>query len=711
MSDNIFIDGKPLNSLRVVDLKEELRKRGVRSSGTKSQLQQLLLTALYSKNQVVEEPPITDEAEPIKNDNEQPEKIDDSMIDDCTNSQSIDSNAKFASISINEEKETIKLTIRSSPRKQEPVQQQDSESEDSQSDATDPDSDRKNDSYDVNANQKEIPSPSIEPESKMESEADNAEEKSTDLVNQEIEKPENSTDDQKTKVEHPIIDECKSESESPPKTEQTLEEFPKNKIEIKSDDSKSRTSIIKNRMITQKSTEKTTNPVQKKRRWGSSQTNESSVLKKGISSDELKQLINDSIMDNDQPAIKVSKPNEDKTFFNNKTDEPPQQPKSMEITEMEIKKVDISFKNEVVEMSQVATPQKENGNIEDTNGQRSVSPAKNPESTVLFITGLVRPYTLMQLKKLLNSIGEIDEEKFWIDKIKSKCYVTYSSVEEAVETRKNLHNLKWPQSSPKNLCVEFATLEDIDRCLHPENYEDLPMKNVEKKSSLIAENKGKYDIIMKEPKVEPFGKNNDKSEATAARGNIREWDRDKVAVKVSRHEEKEKSDDNQRQLKKPKVESPSDHQHHHHHHHHRDKPTKTTEKVEKKEEKSNQRHQEPRSESPVNSLEDLFRKTKTIPYIYWLPLNDEQALEREKYRNQLEKEREARIAQRMEMSARKSSPPLHPAPMSRDMNRIRRTSPINFRRKPSHSPVYRRNQSRYSRSRSPDRRRFSPRRR
>lgn len=94
------------------------------------------------------------------------------------------------------------------------------------------------------------------------------------------------------------------------------------------------------------------------------------------------------------------------------------------------------------------------------------------------------------------------------------------------------------------------------------------------------------------------------------------------------------------------------------------------EKVEKKEEKSNQRHQEPRSESPVNSLEDLFRKTKTIPYIYWLPLNDEQALEREKYRNQLEKEREARIAQRMEMSARKSSPPLHSAPMSRDMVNI-----------------------------------------
>ncbi|OTF77856.1 hypothetical protein BLA29_008908, partial [Euroglyphus maynei] len=136
------------------------------------------------------------------------------------------------------------------------------------------------------------------------------------------------------------------------------------------------------------------------------------------------------------------------------------------------------------------------------------------------------------------------------------------------------------------------------------------------------------------------------------------------------------------------------------------------EKSEKKEEQSSQRHQEPRSESPVNSLEDLFRKTKTIPYIYWLPLNDEQALERQKFRNQLEKDREARIAQRLEMSARRS-PPLHPPPpnMSRDMHRVRRTSPMNFRRKPSRSPVYRRNQSRYSRSRSPVRRRFSPRRR
>lgn len=38
----IFIDGKPLSSLRVVDLKEELKKRGVKSSGNKNLLKDLL---------------------------------------------------------------------------------------------------------------------------------------------------------------------------------------------------------------------------------------------------------------------------------------------------------------------------------------------------------------------------------------------------------------------------------------------------------------------------------------------------------------------------------------------------------------------------------------------------------------------------------------------------------------------------------------------
>lgn len=45
MADNdLMVDGKPLSSLRVVDLKQELEKRGMSKSGTKKDLADRLKT-------------------------------------------------------------------------------------------------------------------------------------------------------------------------------------------------------------------------------------------------------------------------------------------------------------------------------------------------------------------------------------------------------------------------------------------------------------------------------------------------------------------------------------------------------------------------------------------------------------------------------------------------------------------------------------------
>lgn len=57
------------------------------------------------------------------------------------------------------------------------------------------------------------------------------------------------------------------------------------------------------------------------------------------------------------------------------------------------------------------------------------SPAKNPVSDVLFITNLVRPFTVKQLKELLERTGKLKEDGFWTDRIKSKCYVQYNTQE------------------------------------------------------------------------------------------------------------------------------------------------------------------------------------------------------------------------------------------------------------------------------------------
>jgi len=56
-------------------------------------------------------------------------------------------------------------------------------------------------------------------------------------------------------------------------------------------------------------------------------------------------------------------------------------------------------------------------------GRRSPSPPRRPPSNVVHVTGLVRPYTVGQLKELLGRTGKLIDGGFWIDSIKSHCYV------------------------------------------------------------------------------------------------------------------------------------------------------------------------------------------------------------------------------------------------------------------------------------------------
>ncbi|XP_040596601.1 apoptotic chromatin condensation inducer in the nucleus [Mesocricetus auratus] len=90
------------------------------------------------------------------------------------------------------------------------------------------------------------------------------------------------------------------------------------------------------------------------------------------------------------------------------------------------------------------------------------SPPRGKISNIVHISNLVRPFTLGQLKELLGRTGTLVEEAFWIDKIKSHCFVTYSTIEEAVATRTALHGVKWPQSNPKFLCADYAEQDELD---------------------------------------------------------------------------------------------------------------------------------------------------------------------------------------------------------------------------------------------------------
>ncbi|QQP53458.1 Uncharacterized protein FKW44_005959 [Caligus rogercresseyi] len=82
------------------------------------------------------------------------------------------------------------------------------------------------------------------------------------------------------------------------------------------------------------------------------------------------------------------------------------------------------------------------------------------KSDVLLIRNLVRPFTLKQLKELLERTGTLED--FWINKIKSHCLVRFSSASEAGETRRALDDVKWPSSNPKRLSVTFSSREKME---------------------------------------------------------------------------------------------------------------------------------------------------------------------------------------------------------------------------------------------------------
>uniref|UniRef100_A0A8C9R2W7 Apoptotic chromatin condensation inducer 1b n=1 Tax=Scleropages formosus TaxID=113540 RepID=A0A8C9R2W7_SCLFO len=261
------------------------------------------------------------------------------------------------------------------------------------------------------------------------------------------------------------------------------------------------------------------------------------------------------------------------------------------------------------------------------------SPPRGKITNIVHICNLVRPFTLGQLKELLNRTGTVVEEGFWIDKIKSHCYVTYSSTEEAVATRAALHGVKWPQSNPKFLSVDFSEQDELD--FH-RGLLTVERSGGEEERSVPAGppsgppgRPGTLPPLMPERQQRERGSGGvrdqwaereremERRERTRAE---REWDRDKVRDFGKPGEERESAARRSRS---------------------RDRERRRKERAKSKERKTEKKEKAP-EEPPAKLLDDLFCKTKTAPCIYWLPLTEEQAAQRGAERAERMKEREKR---------------------------------------------------------------------
>ena len=83
------------------------------------------------------------------------------------------------------------------------------------------------------------------------------------------------------------------------------------------------------------------------------------------------------------------------------------------------------------------------------------------KSLNLHISNFVRPFTLVQAKALIEDINTVDY--FWMDSIKSQCFVSVSSQIAADNIFQALNNYVWPEETGKALSVRYVSSSELPK--------------------------------------------------------------------------------------------------------------------------------------------------------------------------------------------------------------------------------------------------------
>lgn len=166
---------------------------------------------------------------------------------------------------------------------------------------------------------------------------------------------------------------------------------------------------------------------QKRRRWLTKKVSEPQVL--AISTDSLKNLIPDvKLVPLSDVKLDSSPERQSKTDGNEEFESQIKK----RIGPVVAKEKERTRERRITDESMTSTNSVSvKKGLDDENSQTQLppSPPKNNSSNILYITNLVRPFTVLQLKGLLARTGKIVEDGFWIDKIKSKCFVKFDTEE------------------------------------------------------------------------------------------------------------------------------------------------------------------------------------------------------------------------------------------------------------------------------------------
>ncbi|EDQ91655.1 uncharacterized protein MONBRDRAFT_31107 [Monosiga brevicollis MX1] len=254
----------------------------------------------------------------------------------------------------------------------------------------------------------------------------------------------------------------------------------------------------------------------------------------------------------------------------------------------------------------------------DAGTEDSTGPAAETGPCFVQVRNLKRPFTLIALKELLSQHGTILDNTFMTDKVRSRCFAKFETPAQARATADALNGMQWPSIHGQNLRV---TVEATNT---------LAEQVAEQQAAAAAQHRERMIVIRALPPhhvlrecallmLDPIETRLESAHLAMAMS---------VPVSVC------------------VTEPPT-----------ADAPKQARPAAPRK----------PKEEPVVGLLDDLFRKTKTHPHLYWLPNSEAEA----QAEGERRRERQAAKEARERAPARRSLPTnanLAPPPAARPSN-------------------------------------------
>eukprot|EP01102_Stenamoeba_stenopodia_P004492 TRINITY_DN14789_c0_g1_i1.p1 TRINITY_DN14789_c0_g1~~TRINITY_DN14789_c0_g1_i1.p1 ORF type:complete len:428 (+),score=134.95 TRINITY_DN14789_c0_g1_i1:89-1372(+) len=119
---------------------------------------------------------------------------------------------------------------------------------------------------------------------------------------------------------------------------------------------------------------------------------------------------------------------------------------------------------------------------------RVVPPSTRPHTNTLLITGFVRPLNTKKVTVMLEGKGRKIVD-FWMNDIKTHCYVTFSSEEQAAQLREEIYGLVWPEDNPdaKPLHADFVPSDALHRAKNGGLLEPVTDDRAQKRPALLVQ--------------------------------------------------------------------------------------------------------------------------------------------------------------------------------------------------------------------------------